>query len=135
MLPFMVWLYAIRLIKPTTHLHKSVKGRLILGITLPIFSLVITVALFLHFMPISEERVQRATERVDESQFNLIGLCYDLRQIQNRMLDEYGFDSEEFEQFNKNNKDNFDACQEGLERIKQACKEQPNLKSCSDPRL
>lgn len=91
------------------------------------------------YIPQSNERLAETTANLEDASLDMIEACDRLRTQQNQAIAEYGPGTEEFSQFMAINKENFKACKEGIESIKNSCNEwMGGLKGsfvCDDPRL
>ena len=114
------------------------KTKLILEIVLPIISLIAMIILFTQFYSSSQEKMEGIQKKLDVATSDVIRTCYNLKQKEIQIKNDYGVDSDEFKQFSNRNDLGSGACENSMSEINQSCKEKSeykDFKSCRDERL
>ena len=114
------------------------KTKLILEIVLPIISLIAMIILFTQFYSSSQEKIEGIQKKLDVATSDVIKVCYDFKQRQNQIKNDYGRLSYAYESFINRNRADLDGCENEIPKIIQSCRDKPeykNFESCRDERL
>ena len=111
----------------------------ILSVIGTISGIILLILMFTVYMPQSNERLDKSTEKLENASLDVIDSCDRLKTRQRQMILEYGSGTEEFSYFMSINRENFKSCDEGIRSIKESCEQWfGGLKEsyvCNDPRL